>query len=137
MTPEERIEVVERVVQIVAQRKPVIAQVGHIRTPDAAQLARACVAAGADAISIATPYYYRLDDRTLERYFLDVIDAVPDTTPIYLYNIPQATLNVVSAPLLRRVRAAAPNVVGLKHSEPRPREALGVPHRWRRGRVRG
>lgn len=118
MSVDERITVVKRVVEIVGGRRPVIAQVGHIRTRQAVEIARACVAAGADAISIATPYYYVLSDEALEAYFKEVIDAVPDDVPIYLYNIPQATLNVVGAPLLARIRRAAPNVRGLKHSEP-------------------
>lgn len=125
MTVPERVAVVERVVEIVAGRRPVIAQVGHIRTGDAVELARACVAAGADAISIVTPYYYVLPDHALEAYFRTVIRAVPDDLPVYLYNIPQSTLNVVGAPLLARVRSAAPNVLGLKHSEPNV-ERLGA-----------
>ncbi|MDZ7801772.1 MAG: dihydrodipicolinate synthase family protein [Trueperaceae bacterium] len=117
MTSRERIEVVERVVDVVNGRRPVIAQVGHIRTAEATMLARECRAVGADAVSIVTPYYYVLPEEALEAYFLAVIRALPDDTPIYLYNIPQSTLNVVGAPLLQRLRAAAPNVRGLKHSE--------------------
>ena len=117
-TTKERAAVVERVVDVVAGRRPVIAQVGHIQTSDAVELAKMSVAAGASALSIVTPYYYRLPARALEDYFLDVIRAVPDDVAVYLYNIPQATHNVVDADLLRRVRQAAPNVRGLKHSEP-------------------
>lgn len=118
MTGEERAAVTERVVAAAGGRIPVIAQVGHLRTHEAVRLARHAVEVGSDAISIVTPYYYALPDEALHRYFTAVAAAVPDEYPVYLYNIPQCTHNPVTPELLARVMRDAPNVRGLKHSQP-------------------
>lgn len=118
LTLEERKLVTDRVVEAAGGRVPVVAQVGHIRTRDAVELAEHALGAGADAISVVAPYYYQLPERALLAYFASVAEAVPETFPVYLYNIPQSTRNPVSPTVLRQVRDRFPNVRGLKHSEP-------------------
>lgn len=116
LQPDERRQLAELVIDHVAGRVPVIIQVGHLSTTTAVTLARHAVTAGATAISVVTPYYYALPESALFTYFSQVAQAVPNDFPVYLYNIPQCTVNPVAAGLLTRVRAAHPNVVGIKHS---------------------
>lgn len=118
LSSEERRQVLSTVLAANETELPVIAQVGHMHAAEAASLARHAVAEGASAISVVTPYYYALPKEALFDYFLEVVAAVPGDFPVYLYNIPQNTGNAVSSRLLRRVMRAAPNVRGLKHSQP-------------------
>lgn len=114
----ERKKISECVVEATEARVPVIVQVGHITTRGAIDLAKHAHQVGADAVSAVTPYYYTLPEQALATYFLDIARALPDDFPVYLYNIPQCTQNPVSPSLLAQVRKYAPNVRGLKHSEP-------------------
>lgn len=86
----ERKKALEKVLEIVNGRVPVIAHVGTIRTADAISLGQHAASAGADAISMIPPYYYKFSMDEIITYYEDVIRAVPDIGVI-VYNIPQFT----------------------------------------------
>lgn len=86
----ERKEALEKVLRIVNGRVPVIAHVGTIRTEDAIALAQHAASAGADAISMIPPYYYKFNMDEIITYYEDIIRAVPEIGVI-VYNIPQFT----------------------------------------------
>ena len=89
MSSDERIQLVDTVVQHAAGRVPVIAQTGATTTREAIRLSKAAQASGADVLMLVTPYYEALSlDETLG-YLRDVTAAVE--LPIMLYNIPDAT----------------------------------------------
>lgn len=116
LNTQERRLVADTIIKRTAGRVPVIIQVGHMSATTAISLARHAVDAGADAISVVTPYYYPLPESALLTYFSAVASAVPDDFPVYLYNIPQCTVNPVSPELLAKTMDKHPNVVGIKHS---------------------
>ena len=87
---DERKKALEKIIEIVNSRVPVIAHVGTIRTQDAIDLARHAAQAGADAISMIPPYYYKFTMDEIIRYYEDVISAV-DKIGVIVYNIPQFT----------------------------------------------
>lgn len=116
LTSDERRLVAETVLDAAGGRAPVIVQVGHMFPSEAAALAKHAVAAGAAAISVVTPYYYSLPERALLAYFEEVVAAVPEEFPVYLYNIPQCTNNPVRPNVLATLMEAHGNVVGAKHS---------------------
>lgn len=109
----EREEIVRTVVQAAGGRVPVIAHVGTIRTADAVALGRAAEAAGADAISLIPPYYYRFSSEEVLNYYQQVIDGTG--LPVVIYNIPQFTHvqfdKTLAGPLLDQDR-----VLGVKHT---------------------
>ena len=110
----ERRDVVDRVVDQVAGRVPVIAHVGTASTARTIELARAARAAGAAAVSMIPPYYYAFDAEEVERYYLDVLEAVD--LPVLLYNIPQFT--GVALPGSRAAGLLShPRVAGMKHTD--------------------
>ncbi len=113
----ERKLVAETVIDAAASQVPVIIQVGHMHASVAADLAAHAAANGAAAISIVTPHYYALPERALLSYFRAVVAAVPSNLPVYLYNIPQCTVNPVPASLLATLMKEHGNVVGIKHSQ--------------------
>ncbi len=110
----ERKSALEAVLAAVNGRVPVIAHVGTIRTADVKDLARHAADAGADAVSMIPPYYYKFSMDEIIAYYEDVIDAVPDIGVI-VYNIPQFTgveFNKDNAGSL----LANERVLGVKHT---------------------
>lgn len=109
----ERTNVTKSAVEIAAGRVPVFAHVGAMSTKEAIELASAAQDAGAAAISMIPPLYYRYSTQEVVRHFSDVIDAVE--IPFLLYNIPQFTGTDVAdggfESLLESER-----VIGIKHT---------------------
>jgi 4-hydroxy-tetrahydrodipicolinate synthase len=89
LSSEERILLVDTVVQHSAGRVPVIAQTGATTTREAIRLSRAAQASGADVLMLVTPYYEALTLDETVTYLRDVVEAVD--LPVMLYNIPDAT----------------------------------------------
>ena len=90
LTLEERKQVLEHVLKAADGRVPVISHVGTIRTRDVVDLARHAMSAGALAVSMIPPYYYKFSMDEIMGYYEDVIRAIPDV-PAIVYNIPQFT----------------------------------------------
>lgn len=111
----ERKRVTEVVLEVARGRVFVIAHVGAATTQETMELARHAHDRGADACSIVTPYYYRLEEEALIAHFSKVADSLPDF-PIFLYNIPQNTGHNLSPQAVRTLAEKQANVVGIKES---------------------
>jgi 4-hydroxy-tetrahydrodipicolinate synthase len=111
----ERKRVVEVVVEAVAHRVPVLAHVGTLTTHETIDMACHAQGCGVEAISVVTPYYFRLPESALVEHFCRIADAVTDT-PVFLYNIPQCTGNALSLPAVKAIITRCPNIVGIKDS---------------------
>ncbi len=117
LTLGERKALCEAVVEHVAGRVPVIAHTGCIRTAETIELTRHARDVGATAASMIVPYFFSLDDEALFRHFTAIAEAVPDF-PLFLYTFPGNAKNDISASLFERLLRAAPNIVGIKSSNP-------------------
>jgi len=113
----ERKELCEAVVEHVAGRAPVIAHAGCMSTRDTIELTRHAESAGATAASIIVPYFFSFDNASLFDHFVSIANVVPDF-PIFLYTFPGNAKNDVSPVLLKRLLSAAPNIIGIKSSNP-------------------
>jgi N-acetylneuraminate lyase len=114
LTLEEREKVLEATLDAAGGSAPVIAHVGTIRTADAIRLALRARSAGAAAVSMIPPYYYRFSLEEIVEYYEAVVRAVPDF-PVIVYNIPQFT--GVSFDKNNAARLLAqPCVIGVKHT---------------------
>lgn len=114
LTLEERKKVVEHVIHAAQGQVPVIAHVGTIRTADVVDLARHAMSAGAVAVSMIPPYYYKFSMDEIMGYYEDVIAAIPDL-PTIIYNIPQFTGVEFGKDNAGRLLANE-NIVGIKHT---------------------
>ncbi len=114
LSDDERAAVVRAAAEAAAGRVPVIAQVGGMTTAGTIETARGCAGAGADALAVIAPYYFRHGEDNLVAHFAAIADAVPDR-PILLYNIPQNTGNPITPHVVRALRTR-PNIVGMKDS---------------------
>lgn len=110
----ERRALLERTLEAVDGRLPVVLHVGAVATRDAVELAAFAADAGASAIASVTPYYYAYGRDELASYFRAVAAAAPQL-PMYLYSIPARTAHHIGADLAREL-AEVPNIVGIKDS---------------------
>jgi N-acetylneuraminate lyase len=93
---------------------PVISHVGTIRTRDVIELADHALNAGAVAVSMIPPYYYKFSMDEITDYYNDVAKALPGA-PIIIYNVPQFTgieFNKENAGKL----LSGENIIGIKHT---------------------
>lgn len=111
---DERKTILESALDAAAGRVPVISHVGTIRTADAVSLARHARDAGAAAISLIPPYYYRFSMEEIIAYYEEVIRAV-DGLPVIVYNIPQFT-GVEFSKANASALLKNPGIIGVKHT---------------------
>lgn len=115
LSADEKRQVLEAVIEAAGGRVPVIAGSGAITTRDAIALSQQAEQAGADALSIVTPYYLSPSQAELYAHYAAIAEAV--SIPILAYSNPQRTGGVRLAPgTLARLAAAYPHVIGVKDS---------------------
>lgn len=110
----ERVAVTRSAVDAASGQVPIVAQVGATTTTRTTELARRCADAGADALAVVTPYYFRYREEELKTHYAAVAAAVPDH-PVLAYNIPALTGNALTPSVVRGLRTL-PNLVGMKDS---------------------
>ncbi len=112
----ERKRIAEIVVEEANHRLPVFIHVGAMRMDETLELTRHAHRIGADGIGAVTPCYFAANDREMEEYYVEISNAVPESFPIYLYNIPQLAANDLKPEVIERILKRCPNVIGLKYS---------------------
>jgi 4-hydroxy-tetrahydrodipicolinate synthase len=115
LSPEERRLVWRRTVQAAAGRAAVFPSITTNTTAEAASFARTAEAIGAQGIMLAPPFYFRLADEELVRYYTEVADATG--LPVMIHNEPWLFKMDVKAPLVDRLsRAGRGNIRLIKES---------------------
>ncbi len=110
---EEKKKVIETVVDETRGRVPVYAGTGAETTWETIKLTQMAEAAGADAVSIITPYYVApSQDEMLEHYKMV---AKATKLPVLIYNNPPRTGNNVSPATMEKA-SKVENIVGVKDS---------------------
>lgn len=116
LTGEERLQVLDVVVQHRAQGKVVMAGCGAESTKETIDLARRVADHGADIASVLMPSFFakKMTAEVMVRHALAVADASP--IPVVLYNNPSVAAGVtIRLEVLEKV-ASHPNLVGIKDS---------------------
>jgi len=112
-TPEERL----RAITLLARSGlTTIAHCGAQTTADTVRLAAAAADAGAAAVAVIWPPYFRLDDRALLAHF-EAAAAACAPLPFYVYEFEAASGYAASIEVVSRLRDRATNYVGLKVSD--------------------
>ncbi|WP_423824148.1 4-hydroxy-tetrahydrodipicolinate synthase [Salinisphaera sp. SPP-AMP-43] len=107
-------EVIERTVEIVDKRIPVIAGTGGNATDEAIRLTRHAKRVGADASLLVCPYYNKPSQEGLYRHFHAIAMAVD--IPQILYNVPSRT-GVDMLPETVARLSSIDNIVALKEAK--------------------
>jgi 2-dehydro-3-deoxy-D-pentonate aldolase len=112
LTADERKRFAEEVVRMVGGRVPVVVGVGATGTKEMVELARHAESAGADAVLVVSPFYWKIGEEALFRHFAAVAEAVG--IPVVIYNLPMLTGIDLSPSLISRIATACSNVASLK-----------------------
>jgi 4-hydroxy-2-oxoglutarate aldolase len=99
----------------VPRESVMIAGAGAESTAQAIAHVQEATRAGADAVMVVNPNYYKplLGPEALHRHYVAIADAAE--VPVFLYNVPQFTGLNMDAALVARL-AQHPNIVGIKDS---------------------
>lgn len=103
--------IVERCVQRVKGRIPVIAGTGSNSTRKTVDMTKHAKDAGADAALVVTPYYNKPTQEGLYAHYMTVADSV--AIPMFIYNIPGRCVIDMTVETMARL-AKHPNIIGVK-----------------------
>jgi 4-hydroxy-2-oxoglutarate aldolase len=111
----ETLEVVEAARASVPGHLAFVVGVGQHGTRESIAEARRAADAGADALLVITPHFYRaaMTPAVLSNYYESIADAAP--VPVVLYNIPQNTSVALSPDTIARL-SKHENIIGIKDS---------------------
>jgi 4-hydroxy-tetrahydrodipicolinate synthase len=113
LSEDERVRVVELVVEEAAGRVPVLAGAGGYDTREVVHVGRRMKRAGAAGLLSVTPYYNKPTPEGLFQHYSAIAGEVG--LPVIVYNVPGRTgVNVDVATLARL--AGIPNVIGVKEA---------------------
>lgn len=111
MSSEERMRVVEIVMDEVAGRVPVVVHVGAIGTKLSIELAQHAERFGVTGISSVPPFYWRFNEDQIVKYYEDIANST--SLPMIVYNVPLVGLLGMNA--IKRL-AKIDNVKGIKYT---------------------
>ena len=109
----ERAEAARMVLDEVAGQVPVVIGAGAATTRETISIAQDAATAGADALSIITPYFAAASQTEIAIHFRAVAESVD--VPVIVYNIPARTGNAVAPATLEKL-AEVDNITGVKDS---------------------
>lgn len=126
LTAEERLRLVDTIIEHTDDRVPVIAQTGATTTAEAIRFSQAAEKSGADVLMLVTPYYEPLSLEETVTYIKDVAGAVG--LPVMLYNIPDATGVNLDPGTVRALAEEVDNILYIKDSSANWEQALQLIH---------
>ena len=113
MTDAMRQDAIETVLDEVKGKVPVLIGCGDTGTKKTLTQVRVACQTKADAVLVAVPYYFPLDQGAVYRHFQTIAEA--STKPVVVYNFPQMTKIPIAPDTLGKL-AAHPNIIGVKDS---------------------
>ncbi len=114
LTEDERVRVVELVVQEAGGQVPVLAGAGGYNTREVIHVANRMREAGASGLLSVTPYYNKPTPEGLLAHVSAIADA--SDCPLVFYNVPGRTGANVTAETQLRLADAVPSLVGTKEA---------------------
>ncbi|WP_258804173.1 4-hydroxy-tetrahydrodipicolinate synthase [Pseudarthrobacter sp. NS4] len=126
LSSEERLLLINTVIEQANGRVPVIANTGATSTAEAIHLSQAAEKAGADVLMLITPYYEPLSLEETVTYIKDVARSV--NIPVMLYNIPAVTGVNLDPETVRALAEEVDNIKYIKDSSANWEQALQLIH---------
>ncbi|WP_079231464.1 2-keto-3-deoxygluconate aldolase [Enterobacter ludwigii] len=112
LNAEERKTIARFAIDHVDHRVPVLIGTGGTNARETLELSQHAQQAGADGIVVINPYYWKVSEANLIRYFEQVADSV--TLPVILYNFPALTGQDLTPALVKILADSRSNIVGIK-----------------------
>lgn len=104
LQPEERKKIAEIVIDTVAGKIPVTVHVGTADSRTAADLAIHAKSIGAAAVSAVGPFYYKHSPDSICQFYREIVQAVGDDLPVYVYNNVSFQGYLMELPLIKRLK---------------------------------
>ena len=101
LTLYERKHFAEQMVEIVGGKAPLLIGVGTSGTREAIELARHAESVGADGVLAVSPFFWKVGEEALFRYFVAVAESIG--IPTLIYNFPMLTGIDLSPSLVVRI----------------------------------
>lgn len=111
---QERLKVIETVVNEVNGKIPVVAGTGSMSTQETIALTKDAADLGADAALVVTPFYFKLTDKEMHEHYAKVLEAVD--LPIVIYNVPKFTGVSLNPAIVDKLASEYEKVAGVKDS---------------------
>ncbi len=109
---EKKKELIDFALKTVNGRVKVLIGTGGTDVDEVVELTKYAQGAGADAALVVSPYYFKLDDESLYRYYAYVASSTD--MDIMLYNFPDRTAVSLEPHLILRLAREFRNIVGIK-----------------------
>jgi dihydrodipicolinate synthase/N-acetylneuraminate lyase len=116
LPPEQRRRAAELFLEAAGDRLDVAVHCGAQSTADTVRLAAHAAEAGAAAVAVIAPPYFRLDDDALAAHF-EAAAAACAPTPFYLYEFERVSGYAVPLAVVERLRERVPSLAGMKVSD--------------------
>ncbi len=108
-----RRDLIDTALDEVEGKVPVLIGCGEPGTRRTVAQVRDAARTGADAVLVALPYYFPLDQAAVIRHYQQIAES--SSLPVCMYNFPQMT-KITIAPETMAKLAAHPNIIGVKDS---------------------
>lgn len=114
LTTEERKLYVREMIKHINGRVPVMVGVGHSALKEVLELTSYAEEHGADGVLVVNPYYWKLSDEQLYRFYSCVANHT--NLQVFIYNIPLLTGQNLSVELIKKLAEAHSNIAGIKET---------------------
>jgi 4-hydroxy-tetrahydrodipicolinate synthase len=114
LTIEERKLYMREMIKHINGRLPVMVGVGHSALKEVLELTSYAEEHGANAVLVVSPYYWKLSEEQLYRFYSTVANHTD--LQVFIYNIPLLTGQNLSVNLIKKLAADYPNIAGIKET---------------------
>lgn len=114
LTPEEKKQLLEQVIEVVKNRVPIVLGVGGNNTAEVVHQLETYDLSGVDGILSVSPYYNKPSQEGIYQHYRALAQA--SLLPILLYNVPGRTASNISAETTLRLARDFKNIVGIKEA---------------------
>ncbi len=112
MSMAQRREMAKFAIDCVAGRVRMIVGTSHMVADSIVEFSNFCLDAGADAVMILPPYYFRFGEEALLQYYDTLVRRIGG--PVYIYNFPDNTGYTIPPSVVLKLAQMHENVVGMK-----------------------
>jgi dihydrodipicolinate synthase/N-acetylneuraminate lyase len=105
MNVEERKKVAEITMKTAEGKIDVIVMVGSTNNKMSSELAKHAASIGAQAVAAVGPYYFTHNDDSICYFYEDLVKAVDDQIPVYVYNNPKFQGYPISLKLMKKLKS--------------------------------
>jgi 4-hydroxy-tetrahydrodipicolinate synthase len=114
LSRDEKVAVLDFVIEIVNKRVPVVAGIGGNNTQEVINMMKATSFDGIDAILSVCPYYNKPQQKGLYYHYKAIAGSCP--VPVILYNVPGRTSINISVETTLKLAEDFKNIIGIKEA---------------------